>query len=239
MISPNANWENRFGFIREVVDATTGQPITPADVNLNLLGSNFFPGITIENADAGAPLAGGGKVEALFGNSQKIGPSTNFANAGIVQNEFEGSSIYHWVTGKHSLAFGALYDYEQLNVQNRENEVATFTFGDFRRVSSPETWEVLVTARANFSTARLTATSALAPPVCLRRTATGFALTSPSPPDCGGIGMARYTRPTACSPTSIHPTMPTILNTDSFGTLPKRRTGNRPRSGGQQQSLRI
>jgi outer membrane receptor protein involved in Fe transport len=70
-------------------------------------------------------------VGALFGNSLKIGPSTNFANAGIFQNEFEGSSTYHWVIGRHALAFGGLYDYMQLNVENRENDVASFTFGDF------------------------------------------------------------------------------------------------------------
>jgi carboxypeptidase family protein len=131
ILTPNSTWENRFGFVREVADARTSQSVTPGDVNLNLLGSTFFPGITIDNADAGAPVSGGGTVGALRGNSLKIGPSTNFANAGIFQNEFEGSSTYHWVSGRHSLAFGGLYDYMQLNVENRENDVATFTFGDF------------------------------------------------------------------------------------------------------------
>jgi hypothetical protein len=131
ILSSNATWENRFGFVREVANATTGQSLTPTDVNLNLLGSTFFPGITIDNADAGAPLSGGGTVGALRGNSLRLGPSSNFANAGIFQNEFEGSSTYHWVLGRHSLAFGGIYDYTQLNVENRENDVASFTFGDF------------------------------------------------------------------------------------------------------------
>ena len=64
----------------------------------------------------------------------KIGPSTNFANAGIFQNEHEGSSVYHWVHGIHTLSFGGIFDYVQLNVENRENQVANLsfnTFGDF------------------------------------------------------------------------------------------------------------
>jgi len=60
-----------------------------------------------------------------------IGPSTNFANAGIFQNEHEGSSVYHWVHGIHSLSFGGIFDYMQLNVENRENQVASLNFNSF------------------------------------------------------------------------------------------------------------
>jgi hypothetical protein len=130
----NATWENRYGFVREVANATTAQSLKPSDVGLNLLGSTFFPGITIANADVGAPVVGGGTIAPFSGNAMAIGPSTNFANAGIFQNEHEGSSTYHWVHGRHSLAFGGIFDYMQLNVENRENQVANFsfnTFGDF------------------------------------------------------------------------------------------------------------
>jgi hypothetical protein len=129
--SSNATWEVRYGFIREVANATTAQPLKPSEVGLNLLGSPFFPGITIGNADAGAPLAGGGTVGAFEGSDLKIGPSTNFANAGIFQNEHEGSSVYRWVHGRHSIALGGIFDYMQLNVINRENQVATFNFRNF------------------------------------------------------------------------------------------------------------
>src|SRR5260370_23740968 len=60
-----------------------------------------------------------------------IGPSTNFANAGIFQNEHEGSSTFHWVHGRHSWSFGGIFDYVQLNVENRENQVANFNFNTF------------------------------------------------------------------------------------------------------------
>jgi len=134
VLSTNATWENRYGFVREIANATTGQSVSPSSVGLNLLGSPFFPGITINNADVGAPLSGAGTVAPYNGNTLKVGPSTNFANAGIFQNEHEGSSIYHWVHGRNTVAFGGIFDYMQLNVENRENQVATFnfnTFGDF------------------------------------------------------------------------------------------------------------
>ncbi len=131
VLTPNSTWENRYGFIREVANATTAQSLTPAGVNLNLLGSKFFPGITIANADVGAPLAGGGTVQPFSGNSMFIGPSSNFANAGIFQNQHEGSSTFHWVRGRHSFGFGGIFDYAQLNVENRENQVANLNFNSF------------------------------------------------------------------------------------------------------------
>ena len=131
VLTPNTTWENRYGFIREVANATTAQALTPSSVGLNLLGSTRFPGINIGNADLGAALEGGGIVNGFHGNQMSIGPSTNFANAGIFQNQHEGSSIYHWVHGRHSMAFGGIFDYTQLNVENRENQVASLSFNTF------------------------------------------------------------------------------------------------------------
>jgi hypothetical protein len=131
VFTPNTTWENRYGFVREIANATTSQALTPSAVGLNLLGSPLFPGITISNADAGAKLPGGVTVPASEGHDLKIGPSTNFANAGIFQNEHEGSSVYRWVRGQHTLSFGGIFDYMQLNVENRENQVATFNFHNF------------------------------------------------------------------------------------------------------------
>ena len=131
VLTSNATWENKLGFVREIANATTAQSITPSGVGLNLLGSPFFPGFTISNADAGASIAGGGTIGYDVGNEEKIGPSTNFANAGIFQNEFEPSSVFRWVHGHHTLSFGAIFDYMQLNVANRENQVATFNFYNF------------------------------------------------------------------------------------------------------------
>jgi hypothetical protein len=130
ILTPNATWENRLGFVREVANATTSQSLTPSAVNLNLLGSTYFPGITITSADDGA-ANDSGTVPHNHGHTMKIGPSTNFANAGIFQNELEPSSTFHWVHGRQTLAFGGIFDYMQLNVSNRENQVADLTFRNF------------------------------------------------------------------------------------------------------------
>ena len=131
VLTPNATWENRYGFIREVANATTAQALTPNDIGMNIFAGTRFPGITISNADAGAAASGGGVVNPFHGNQLSIGPSTNFANAGIFQNQHEFSSDYHWVHGRHSIAFGGIFDYAQLNVENRENQVALLSFNTF------------------------------------------------------------------------------------------------------------
>jgi hypothetical protein len=135
VVSPNTTWEQRFGFIREIASATTSQPFGPGSVGITLPSGLRFPGINIANIDDGAALSakdGGGNVLPLSGNTLGIGPSTNFANAGIFQNQFEGASKYNWVLGNHTLSFGGAFDYAQLNVENRENRVAELNFSDMQ-----------------------------------------------------------------------------------------------------------
>lgn len=119
VVSPNATWDQRIGFIRQIANATTAQQFTPGGVGINLLGSQFFPGISIGNDASGN------------GNGLRIGPANNFANAGVFQNHFQVGTNYNWVVGHHTLSFGFDGDYGQLNVVNRENEVATFSFNSF------------------------------------------------------------------------------------------------------------
>lgn len=119
VLTPNTTWEQRIGFLRQFANATTGQQLTPSDVNINLLGSTLFPGITISND--GSPT----------GDALRIGPANNFANAGVFQNHFQAGTNYNWVHGHHTISFGFDWDYGQLNVINRENEVATFNFNSF------------------------------------------------------------------------------------------------------------
>ena len=130
VLTPNTTWEQRFGFIREIANASTAQPFGPGAVGLSLPSGDLFPGIDIDNADVGAET-GTGVVAPLKGNEMKLGPSSNFANAGVFQNQFEGASKYNWVVGRHTLSFGVDYDYTQLNVENRENDAAILTFRDF------------------------------------------------------------------------------------------------------------
>jgi hypothetical protein len=118
-LTPNTTWEQRIGFIRFFANAATNQQFKPSILGINLLGSQFFPGFAIANA--GSPT----------GNALNIGPANNFANAGEFQNHFQLATSYNWVHGKHTLSFGFSGDYGQLNVINRENEVANFNFTSF------------------------------------------------------------------------------------------------------------
>jgi hypothetical protein len=117
ILTPNLSWEQRFGFIREKAFAGTSQFLTPSAVGITLPGTTMFPQISMGNADGNF-------------NSTSIGP-TNFANAGIFQNNFGGSSNLGWVHGRHSIQTGFNFDYTQLNVINKDSSVARINFADF------------------------------------------------------------------------------------------------------------
>ncbi len=115
VLSPKISWDQKGGFLRMNVQSLTGQPFDAAAAGINLFGSPYFPGITIRDVDgSGAGLS--------------IGPSSNFANTGFVQNTFEGTTNLTWALGNHTLSFGASIDYTQLNIINRANQVAQLTF---------------------------------------------------------------------------------------------------------------
>lgn len=124
ILTPNLTWEQRFGFIRERAFATTSQPFGPNNIagtnqSINLFGEKTFPGIIISNADTNF-------------DSLNIGPAGSpFANAGVFQNQFEWATNLNWVRGRHTIATGFNWDYTQLNIVNKNNQVAGLTFGNF------------------------------------------------------------------------------------------------------------
>ena len=118
VLSPKLSWDQKGGFLRMNVQAFTGQPLNAAAVGINLFGSPVFPGITIRDVDGA-------------GGSLSIGPSSNFANTGFVQNTFEGTTNLNWAVGTHTFSFGASIDYTQLNIINRANQVAQLGFSTF------------------------------------------------------------------------------------------------------------
>jgi hypothetical protein len=117
-MTPNLTWEQRFGFIRELAYSAQSQFISPSSIGVNLMGKSLFPSINIHNADG------------LF-NQTYIGPASSFANTGMFQNNFEWASSLQWVRGRHSLSTGFNFDYTQLNVINRNEQLATLNFADF------------------------------------------------------------------------------------------------------------
>jgi Carboxypeptidase regulatory-like domain/TonB dependent receptor len=118
-LSPNAVWTQHFGFVRERAFAHTTDGYTNQDYGMSIFGLNTVPGISITHPDFN------------FSNGFAFGPASNFANAGIVQNNFEGSTKYSWTHGRHTLAFGFSWDHMQLNVENRNNQTAELNFSDF------------------------------------------------------------------------------------------------------------
>ena len=119
IISPNAVWTHRFGFIREKAFAHTTNEYTNADYGMNIFNFSDVPGISIT------------KPNPNFDSGVRIGPASNFADAGIFQNEFEGSTKYSWTVGRHALAFGFQWDHTQLNVINKNNHLALLNFSNF------------------------------------------------------------------------------------------------------------
>ena len=115
ILSPRLSWDQKIGILRMNVASLTGQPLGPSAVGINLFGSPALPGITINNVDAAR-------------NQLAIGPTSNFANTGFTQNTLEATSTLNWTIGRHSLSFGGNYDFTQLNILNRANQVASLQY---------------------------------------------------------------------------------------------------------------
>ena len=130
IFSPKLTWEQKVGLIRQVATSFTGQPLTPADAGINLFGSSLFPGITINSVDQPFPKP---PASAGFRNDKlTIGPTSNFSNTGFAQNTIEGTTTLNYLVGRHSLAFGGNYDFTQLNILNRANQVASYQYSNIQ-----------------------------------------------------------------------------------------------------------
>jgi Carboxypeptidase regulatory-like domain len=119
ILAPNLTWEQRAGFTRLKAYAQTSQAFTPNDFGINLLGSTTFPEIEISSAD---PTVDYGL---------QFGPASSFGDAGMYQNQWELSTTLNWVKGRHTLAFGGLWDHTELNIINNNNNTDTIAFKTF------------------------------------------------------------------------------------------------------------
>jgi hypothetical protein len=118
-LSPSLTWNQKLGFARMRTFATTGQPLSPADVGINLFGLTRFPAIVCFTCDNN------------IRRGVTFGPSGTFANTGFAQNHLEATTNLLWTRGAHTVSTGFNFDIAQLNVLNRNNEAATLDANDF------------------------------------------------------------------------------------------------------------
>src|ERR1700728_2302941 len=119
-----------FGFIREKIYSTIGQPFTPQQVGINAFGSSVFPGITIVD-DLGneSPL----NTNFVFNAGANIGSTAASQSAftGVFQNRWMPSANAVWNRGKHTLTFGGSFSYTQLNARDDRTNTGMIGFLNF------------------------------------------------------------------------------------------------------------
>jgi hypothetical protein len=144
-IRPNLSVVEVFGFIREKVYSTIGQPFTPqqfgayvqqltgaslSDSTINTFGSTFFPGITIVD-DYGNSAPYNPTFVTNAGTNIGEGANSQSANTGVFQNRFMPSANAIWTKGKHTITFGGSFAYTQLTTRDQRTNKGMISFADF------------------------------------------------------------------------------------------------------------
>jgi hypothetical protein len=144
-IRPNLSVVEVFGFIREKVYSTIGQPFTPqqfgqyvqqltgaslTDSTIDTFGSTFFPGITIVD-DYGNSAPYNPTFVTNAGTNIGEGANSQSANTGVFQNRFMPSANAIWTKGKHTITFGGSFAYTQLNTRDQRTNKGMISFADF------------------------------------------------------------------------------------------------------------
>jgi Carboxypeptidase regulatory-like domain/TonB dependent receptor len=140
-IRPNFSVSEVFGFIREKIYSTIGQPFTPQAMGINAFGSSIFPGITIvDDLGNGSPL----NTNFVFNAGTSIGSTAASQGAftGVFQNRWMPSANAIWNRGKHTLTFGGSFSYTQLNARDERTNTGMIGFTNFENflTGSPITY---------------------------------------------------------------------------------------------------
>jgi hypothetical protein len=145
-LKPNLSVVEVFGFIREKVYSTIGQPFTPQQFSafiqqltglpasaatLNTFGSTFFPGISIVDNYGNPPAPY--NTNFVFNALMNMGSGANSQSAftGVFQNRFMPSANAIWTLGRHTLTFGGNFSYTQLNTRDQRTNKGVAAFADF------------------------------------------------------------------------------------------------------------
>jgi hypothetical protein len=126
----NLSITERFGFIREKIYSSIGQPFTPQSIGINAFGSSIFPGITIvDDMGNNAP----GNVNFVFNGGATLGmtAASQAAFTGVFQNRWMPSGNVIWNRGRHTFTFGGSFSYTQLNARDDRTNTGTIGFLNF------------------------------------------------------------------------------------------------------------
>jgi hypothetical protein len=134
-LKSNLSTTQTLGFIREKIYGTNEQAFGPDSIPggsagtaaINVFGSSYFPGVSVYN---------------VLGNYQPLGTSTAILNigpnaegqapnTGVFQNRISPSGNAIWMLGKHTVSFGAMYSYTQLNTIDKRTNAGTIATDDF------------------------------------------------------------------------------------------------------------
>jgi hypothetical protein len=129
-IRPNFSVAEVFGFIREKVYSTIGQPFTPQAVGINAFGSSVFPGMTIVDDLGNSSPA---NTNFVFNAGTNIGSTAASQGAftGIFQNRWMPSANAIWSHGRHTVTFGGSFSYTQLNARDERTNTGMIGFLNF------------------------------------------------------------------------------------------------------------
>src|SRR5215472_18992503 len=96
-------------------------------VSINQFGSHYFPGVSVYN------VLGGYQPEGFSQAILNIGPNAEgqAPNTGVFQNRISPSGNAIWMLGKHTVSFGAMYSYTQLNTIDKRTNAGTIATDDF------------------------------------------------------------------------------------------------------------
>ena len=129
-ITPHLSIAEVFGFVREKIYSTIGQPFTPQSMGINTFGSPIFPGITIaDNLGNFSPS----NTNDVFNAAMAIGMTGDAQGAftGVFQNRWSPSVDVSWNHGKHTVTFGGNFAYVQLNARDERANTGMIGFADF------------------------------------------------------------------------------------------------------------
>ncbi len=137
LIRSNLSTTQTLGFLREKIYADNEQPFGPGSIPggtagtgaINMFGSTYFPGISVYSVLGAAADAAGLSGHGVL----NIGPNAEgqASNTGAFQNRIAPSGNAIWTLGKHTVTFGALYSYTQLNTIDKRGGTGTIAADDF------------------------------------------------------------------------------------------------------------